>query len=113
MREDDRFLHVVPLLRRTIILVAVIIAVPVILWTITAFVRTYVGPPKIPTFHQLASTPPIKAPAGTGAPDGTAQLQAAMQAKLTNQSTATAGDTRDPSAAPKGSLLGDRAPESD
>ncbi len=37
MREDDRFRHVVPLLRRTIILVAVIIAVPVILWTITEF----------------------------------------------------------------------------
>ena len=57
MREDDdQFRYYVPLLRRIIILVAVIIAVPVILWTITAFVRTYVGPPHIPTFHQLAST---------------------------------------------------------
>ena len=66
MREDDEeFRHYVPLLRRIIILVAVITAVPVVLWTITAFVRTYVGPPKIPTFHQLASTASINAPAGT------------------------------------------------
>ncbi len=49
MREDDdEFRHYVPLLRRIIILVAVITAVPVVLWTITAFVRTYVGPPKDP-----------------------------------------------------------------
>ena len=47
MREDDdEFRHYVPILRRIIILVAVITAVPVVLWTITAFVRTYVGPPK-------------------------------------------------------------------
>ena len=32
-----------PLLRRIFILVAVITAVPVMLWTITAFMRTYVG----------------------------------------------------------------------
>jgi hypothetical protein len=62
MREDDDFRHYVPLLRRIIILVAVIIAVPVILWTITVFVRTYVGPPHMPTFHQLASTASINAP---------------------------------------------------
>ena len=60
MREDDdEFRHYVPLLRRIIILVAVITAVPVVLWTITAFVRTYVGPPRIPTFHQLASSASI------------------------------------------------------
>jgi hypothetical protein len=64
MREDERLGHVVPLLRRTIVLVAVIIAVPVILWTITAFVRTYVGPPRVPTFHQLAATATINAASG-------------------------------------------------
>ena len=80
VRTTTEFRHYVPLLRRIIILVAVITAVPVVLWTITAFVRTYVGPPKIPTFHQLASTASINAPAGTATPDGTAQLQAAMQA---------------------------------
>ncbi len=111
--DDDEFRHYVPLLRRIIILVGVITAVPVVLWTITAFVRTYVGPPKIPTFHQLASTASINVPAGTATPDGTAQLQAAMQAKAANQSAAPASDARDPSAAPKGSLLADRAPEGD
>ena len=62
MREDDGLGHYVPILRRIIVLVAVIIAVPVILWTITIFVRTYVGPPRLPTFHQLVSTASINAP---------------------------------------------------
>jgi hypothetical protein len=62
MREDDSLGHYLPVLRRIIILVAVIIAVPVMLWTITTFVRTYVGPPRLPTFHQLASTASINAP---------------------------------------------------
>jgi hypothetical protein len=110
MREDDEFGHYVPLLRRIIILVAVITAVPVVLWTITAFVRTYVGPPKVPTFHQLASTASINAPAGESRPEGTAQLQAAMQAKLASQSAGTNG-APDAAAAPKGALLADRAPD--
>lgn len=113
MREDDEFGHYVPLLRRIIILVAVITAVPVVLWTITAFVRSYVGPPKIPTFHQLAATASINAPAGAVSPDGTAQLQAAMQAKLANQSLATTTEARatatDAPLAPKGSFLADRS----
>ena len=55
MREvDDNIQLYIPVLRRIIILVAVIIAVPVVLWTITAFVRTYVAPPKVPTFRSLA-----------------------------------------------------------
>jgi hypothetical protein len=95
MREDDRFQHVVPLLRRTIILVAVIIAVPVILWTITAFVRTYVGPPRIPTFHQLAATATINAPsaaAGSQAADGS---NAIVEARATVSDAATRGDQPD------------------
>jgi len=35
--------------------VAVLTAVPVALWTVTALVRTYVAPPKLPTFRQLAT----------------------------------------------------------
>ena len=51
MREDDdQVRHYVPLLRRIIIVVAVLTAVPVALWTVTAFVRSYVGPPKLPDF---------------------------------------------------------------
>jgi len=44
-----------PVLQRIIILVAVIIAVPVVLWTITSFVRTYVGPPQVPTFQRMTA----------------------------------------------------------
>src|SRR5260370_40542582 len=100
MRDyNDEIRTYTPVLQRIIILVAVITAVPVVLWTITAFVRTYVGPPRIPTFHQLASTASINAPADTATPDGTAQLQAAMQAKLAGQSAAagaTASGARHP-----------------
>jgi hypothetical protein len=118
MREDDdEFRHYVPLLRRIIILVAVITAVPVVLWTITAFVRTYVGPPKIPTFHQLASSASINAPATTPAApatsDGTAELKAAMQARLASQSAAATSGAQDAPAAPKGPLLSDHAPDGD
>ncbi len=120
MREDDdEFRHYVPLLRRIIILVAVITAVPVVLWTITAFVRTYVGPPRIPTFHQLASSASINTPANTPAapapatPDGTAELKAAMQAKLASQPAAATSGPQDAAVAPKGSLLSDRAPDGD
>jgi hypothetical protein len=110
MREDDDFGHYVPLLRRMIILVAVIVAVPVILWTITVFVRTYVGPPHIPTFHQLASTASINAPSsGTGA-EAVAQLQpgTADGSGAAVQGQATVADARD-GAAPKGSMLSDQS----
>jgi hypothetical protein len=57
MREyDDHIRLYTPVLQRIIILVAVIVAVPVVLWTITAFVRTYVAAPKAPTFQHVAMT---------------------------------------------------------
>jgi hypothetical protein len=110
MREDDDFGHYVPLLRRVIILVAVIIAVPVILWTITAFVRTYVGPPRIPTFHQLASTASINAPSASATAEAAAQPQqgGADGSGAVVEARATATDARDV-AAPKG----DRPAEAD
>ena len=59
-----------PFLRRIIILVVVITAVPVMLWTITAFVRSYVAQPKAPTFRPMAAAtlaePPDSAAAATG-----------------------------------------------
>jgi len=48
--DDDNIRLYTPVLQRIIILVAVIIAVPVVMWTITTFVRTYVAPPTVPTF---------------------------------------------------------------
>ncbi len=106
MREDVDLGHYVPLLRRIIILLAVITAIPVVLWTITAVVRSYVGPPKIPTFHQLASKASINERASTGASQDTDRMmaQAAQQAKLADPSTAT-------EAAPKGPLLAGRTPD--
>jgi hypothetical protein len=97
MREDDRRGHVVPLLRRTIVLVVVIIAVPVILWTITGFVRTYVGPPRVPTFRQLAATATINAASSVGAgPQAVAQLpQDTGGSGPVVEARATVSDARD------------------
>jgi len=114
MRENDNeFGHYVPLLRRIIILVAVITAIPVVLWTITAVVRTYVGPPKIPTFHQLAARASINEPSDAKPVETAAPEPTVRQAKLADPSPATATDTRSDAAAPKGPLLGERPPDND
>jgi hypothetical protein len=111
MREDDSLGYYLPVLRRIIILVAVIIAVPVILWTITTFVRTYVGPPRLPTFHQLASTASINAPSPStdseGAPsqDATARSGPILEANAAPD----AGD----SVMPTGSTPDDRSADQD
>ena len=72
--DDENIRLYRPVLQRVIILAAVIIAVPVMMWTITSFVRSYVARPRVPTLEQLASTnmparssaissaPPISAP---------------------------------------------------
>jgi hypothetical protein len=57
MREDDdQIRHFMPVLRRIIILVAVLTAIPVAMWTITVFVRTYVGQPKTPMFQPVTAS---------------------------------------------------------
>ena len=118
MREDDdQFRYYVPLLRRIIILVAVLTAVPVILWTITAFVRSYVGPPRIPTFHQLAATEPSETSASANPDSGVAAQSAAEQTKPSDPAPATlearaaAMDARDVPVSSKGSSLADRSPD--
>lgn len=105
MREDDDLRHYVPFLRRIIILVAVIVAVPVILWTITAFVRTYVGPPHMPTFHQLAATASINAPSPRAGSEAAGQANDGSGPIVEARATAT--DSHDGAAA-KGSMLADR-----
>ena len=66
MREyDDDIRLYTPVLQRIIILVAVIVAVPVVLWTITAFVRSYVAPPRLPTFQPMALLPQSDSTAAT------------------------------------------------
>jgi hypothetical protein len=110
MREDeDQFRYYVPLLRRIIILVAVITAIPVILWTITAFVRTYVAPPKVPTFRPMTATasiavPPV--PDNIGKPP--AQGAMAQPPSPMAEARAAANDARDAATGAKGPLLADR-----
>lgn len=53
--DDGVRLHT-PVLQRVLILAAVIITVPVVMWTITAFVRSYVARPKVPVVQHLASS---------------------------------------------------------
>ncbi|MFY9894371.1 MAG: hypothetical protein WAK63_09580 [Xanthobacteraceae bacterium] len=119
MREDsDHFRHYVPLLRRIVIVVAVLAAIPVILWTITVFMRSYVGPPKLPTFRQLAAsaTVPLPRNASASLDSATQPLPPPEQSRLSDAASAavpagpTPTDAPDAAAAPKGPLLGDRVP---
>ena len=90
MREyDDHIRLYTPVLQRVIILVAVVIAVPVVLWTITAFVRTYVAPPELPTFQRMTTlTQPSD---GAAAPIDPAP--ASQPAQLPDASTPARGNT--------------------
>jgi hypothetical protein len=60
--DDDGIWHYVRLLRRITILFALTTAVPVILWTITAFIRYQAALPKVSTFHNALATASINAP---------------------------------------------------
>lgn len=115
MREDaHQVRHYLLILRRIIILVLVIIATPVILWTITALVRAYVAPPKVPTFRQLANTG--EAPANANLDAGNLPQSASAQGTLSNSSAATAEarpretEARIVSASSKEPLAADRLP---
>jgi cytoskeletal protein RodZ len=93
MREyDDHIRLYTPVLQRIIILVAVIIAVPVVLWTITAFVRTYVAPPELPTFQRMTTlTQPSDS--ATTAQANPAPAPAPQQTQLPDSSPPAAGTT--------------------
>lgn len=102
MREDEDIRQYMPVLRRFIILVAVIIAIPVAMWTITAMVRTYVGPPKLPTFRPMAAAPagPDQAAAAPAADEnGKGARQPVVEANGTTSDGVT-GSTADNTAAP-------------
>jgi len=95
MREDEDIRQYMPVLRRFIILVAVIIAIPVVMWTITAMVRTYVGPPKLPTFRPMAAAPagPDQAAA---APIADETGKGARQPLVETNGTTSDGGRREP-----------------
>jgi hypothetical protein len=110
MRDVDEHIQLyVPLLRRIVVLVAVIIAVPVVLWTITAFVRTYVAPPKVPTFRSLAGQTFTEAAQNAAAQPGSPRSLAPAQPKAADpapivEARATTSDTS--SDAPRGAYPG-------
>ena len=56
MREDsDNTRRYMPVFWRIVVLAAVITAVPVVMWSITTFMRTYVAQPRVPTFRPIAT----------------------------------------------------------
>jgi hypothetical protein len=57
MGDHDDISHYAPLVRRIIILVAVVTAVPVMMWTATAFMHRYVMPPDLPWLHPKLAQP--------------------------------------------------------
>jgi hypothetical protein len=77
--DDSNIQHYAPVLRRIIILVAVITAVPVMLWTITAFMHTYIAQPTIPAPRPLAAATDTAAPASPAADAATANPPAPSQ----------------------------------
>jgi hypothetical protein len=72
--RDDHIRLYTPVLQRVIILTAVIIAVPVLMWTVTTFVRSYVARPKVPVpLHVAASESPARGPVASPTPPVPAQ----------------------------------------
>jgi hypothetical protein len=85
MREyDDDIRPYVPVLQRLIILVAVVVAVPVVLWTITAFIRTYIGPPHAPNYQHIAVLQPADS-SPVGPPQDITPTAAATPAPAADQ----------------------------
>lgn len=84
MREYDDDIRIYsPIFRRIMIVLAVFAAVPVVLWSITEFVRSYVAPPKAPTFHQMAATNVIVPQDNSNAPEDATSAPAASPAAQT------------------------------
>jgi hypothetical protein len=79
--DDENIRLYTPVFQRVIILAAVIIAVPVLMWTITTFVRSYVARPKLPALEHVASTNmPARITANSPAPPGSAPSAADQSA---------------------------------
>jgi hypothetical protein len=79
--DEENIRLYTPVFQRVIILAAVIIAVPVLMWTITTFVRSYVARPKLPALEHVASTDtPARITAKAPAPPGSAASPADQSA---------------------------------
>jgi hypothetical protein len=102
--DDENIRLYTPILQRVIILAAVVIAVPVMMWTITTFVRSYVARPAVPALEHLASTNlPTRIPAPSPAPSGPAR-SAADQSALQQVNRASASDATSPLPATRNGL---------
>jgi hypothetical protein len=113
MRLDDDNSHsFAPLLRRIFILVVVIAAVPVMLWTITTFMRTYVAQPVIASARPLVpatlGSDTVNGPAAPpAAADANPAQPAPTQAPAIVEARATATDARDSDTDSKGNRASD------
>jgi hypothetical protein len=103
--DDDEIGHYLGLLRRIIILVAVIIAVPVILWTITAFIRYQVVLPKVSIFPNPLAT------ASTNARNGPTIAEPTQQQSMPLQPTDPQEAKQTDRAAPEGSSFVEHQPD--
>jgi hypothetical protein len=110
--DDDSIRLYTPVLQRVIILAAVVIAVPVLMWTITTFVRSYVARPKVPLIEHVASTnAPTRIPL-LAAPPSPASVTADQSAPPPGDGAA-ASETPNPAAeANKGPLSVASLPDS-
>ena len=105
MREDyDEIGHYVRSLSRILLLIAVIIAVPLILSTITAFVRNQSN---VSTFHDLLATASVNGLGRTTIAEPTKEQSTPRQAKLADPQEAKTTET----AAPAGPLPVDYPPD--
>jgi hypothetical protein len=102
-----------PVLRRIIIVVVVLTAVPVMLWTITAFVRTYVARPRLPTFRPLAATALIETPNSAAAATDPEQASLAEASHPIVEARATATDARSSPTISIKKPTTDRSPDTD
>ena len=101
MREYDdgsNIQHYAPVLRRIIILVAVITAVPVMLWTITAFMHTYIAQPTISAPRPLVTSTDTAVATSPAADTATANppAPAAAPSQPAPTTTDSAGNTGAP-----------------
>jgi hypothetical protein len=108
-QDEENIQRYAPVLRRAIILTAFIIAVPVMMWTTTIFIRSYVARP-MPTFRHLTLTEPLltatPAPlltdAAKTAGDGLVSLPDPNSRPLKGPLALPPGDASPPTASPTG-----------
>jgi hypothetical protein len=108
-QDEENIQRYAPVLRRAIILTAFIIAVPVMMWTTTIFIRSYVARPT-PTFRHLTLTEPLltatPAPlltdAAKTAGDGLVALPDPNSGSLKGSLALPPGNAAPPAASPTG-----------